>query len=59
METDSNLAPQREGRAPSGRIWIAVFVAIFVILLFLLGRSMVQHRFFRGARVHENGSVGQ
>jgi hypothetical protein len=25
----------------------------------LLGQSMVRHRFFRGGRYHQNGSVGQ
>jgi len=59
METDSNLAPQPERKPPSGRIWTVVFVAIFFILFFLLAASMVQHRFFRGGRVHENGSIGQ
>jgi hypothetical protein len=59
METGSNLAPQTERRPPSGRIWIVVLAAILFVLLFLLGRSMVEHRFFRGERVHQNGSVGQ
>jgi hypothetical protein len=59
MEPDSNLAPQT-GRTPRlGKILKAVLLTIFVILLFLLGQSMVHNRFFRGGRVHQNGSVGQ
>jgi hypothetical protein len=38
---------------------MTVFLAIFFVLLYLLGRSMVDHRFFRGGRIHENGSIGQ
>jgi hypothetical protein len=35
------------------------FVLFFFFLILLLGISMVHHRFFRGERVHPNGSVGQ
>jgi hypothetical protein len=35
------------------------FVVLFVVLVFLLTQSMVEHRFFEGQRVHDNGSVGQ
>jgi hypothetical protein len=59
METASNPAPRQEQRPPAGRIWVILFVAVFFVLLFLLGRSMEQHRFFRGGRVHQNGSIGQ
>jgi hypothetical protein len=38
---------------------MTVFLAIFFVLLYLLGRNMVDHRFFRGGRIHENGSIGQ
>ncbi len=59
METDSKSS-QGPGKKPlSGRIWMAVFLAIFFVLVYLLGRSMVDHRFFRGGRIHENGSIGQ
>ncbi len=59
METDSNSGQGPGPRPLSGRIWVIIFVAIFFVLLFWLGQSMVQHRFFRGGRVHQNGSVGQ
>jgi hypothetical protein len=29
------------------------------VILFLLGQSMVRHRFFEGGRFHRNGSIGQ
>jgi hypothetical protein len=51
--------PER-GRKPSlGRVWTTILVAVLTVLTFLLGRSMEQHRFFQGGRVHLNGSVGQ
>jgi hypothetical protein len=59
MEIHSNPAPQGESKPHWLGIWKFVFVAIFFILLFLLGQSMVQHRFFAGERVHHNGSIGQ
>ncbi len=59
MEIHSNPAPQGESKPHRLGIWKFVFVAIFFILLFLLGDSMVQHRFFSGGRVHDNGSIGQ
>jgi hypothetical protein len=36
-----------------------VFVVILAVVLFLLGQSMVRHRFFQGGRYQRNGSVGQ
>jgi hypothetical protein len=59
MDPDSSSAQGSGQRQYSGGIWTTVFLAIFLILLFLLGRSMIEHRFFRGERVHHNGSVGQ
>ncbi|MGA7924609.1 MAG: hypothetical protein WCA20_01285 [Candidatus Sulfotelmatobacter sp.] len=51
--------------APAGReppffgIGQFLFVAILAGILFLLGQSMVRHRFFQGGREHRNGSIGQ
>jgi hypothetical protein len=59
MESHSNLATGSERRPQKGRIWTLVLITIFFILLMLLGQSMVQHRFFRGEREHQNGSIGQ
>ena len=36
-----------------------LLVGLLVVLMFLLGQAMVQHRFFQGGRYHANGSVGQ
>ena len=36
-----------------------LFVAVLTVLFFLLGHSMVQHRFHEGNRRHHNGSLGQ
>jgi len=35
-----------------------VLVAIFVVLVFMLGLGMVQHRFFKGGRVERYQTVG-
>ncbi|HTC57420.1 MAG TPA: hypothetical protein VK706_13475 [Candidatus Sulfotelmatobacter sp.] len=36
-----------------------LFVLLLAVIFFLLGHSMVRHRFFEGGRVHRNGSIGQ
>jgi hypothetical protein len=36
-----------------------MFAAVLAVILFLLGQSMVRHRFFQGGREHRNGSIGQ
>ncbi len=52
-------------RAPAGReppsfgIRQFLFVFVLAVILFLLGQSMVHHRFFQGGREHRNGSNGQ
>ncbi|MGA7399286.1 MAG: hypothetical protein WCC99_02520 [Candidatus Sulfotelmatobacter sp.] len=46
-----------------GNSWLGIarllFVVVLVVLFFLLGQSMVRHRFFQGGPYHRNGSVGQ
>lgn len=59
MDKDANPGTQPEQTPPSRGIIMTLCVAIFALLVFLLGVSMVHHRFFRGQRVHPNGSVGQ
>jgi hypothetical protein len=44
---------------PSFGIGRFLFVVVLAAVFFLLGQSMVRHRFFQGGRVHRNGSVGQ
>lgn len=58
METHPNSAKNSPSRPIPTQIWTAIFVAVFVILLFLLGQAMVQHRFFRGGWEQQNGSIG-
>lgn len=41
------------------RVGRVVLVAGLLASFFLLGQSMVEHRFFEGGRYHANGSVGQ
>jgi hypothetical protein len=36
-----------------------VFIVVLTVLFFLLGQSMVRHRFFQGGRQQWNGSIGQ
>jgi hypothetical protein len=52
--------PTPDGREPpSFGIGRFLFVAVLAVILFLLGQSMVRHRFFQGGREHRNGSLGQ
>ena len=59
MDKDANPAARPEQKRPMSGVITTLFVTIFVLLVFLLGVSMVHHRFFRGQRVHQNGSIGQ
>jgi len=48
------------GRDPNwSGILKVLFVGILVVLFFLLGQSMVRHRFFQGGRERWDGSIGQ
>jgi hypothetical protein len=59
METDSKPELQPGQRPRSAAMWKVLIVAVLVVLFYLLAQSMVDHRFFEGQRVHNNGSVGQ
>jgi len=59
MEPYSHSTPPPERKRSFVGLATIVFVAIFLVLVLLLGRTMVEHRFFRGGRVHQNGSIGQ
>ena len=41
------------------QIGLTLFVAVLLIAFFLLGQSMVSHRFFRGGRLDRYGHVRQ
>lgn len=36
-----------------------LYVVIFIVLIYLLGLSMVHHRFFRGGHVNPHGRLVQ
>ena len=44
-------------------LWLQIVrvlsVAVLVFSLFLLGHSMVRHRFFRGGRIDQSGHMRQ
>jgi hypothetical protein len=44
---------------PSFGIRQFLFVVFLAVIFFLLGHSMMRHRFFQGGRLHRNGSLGQ
>jgi hypothetical protein len=59
MATPPNT-PDPDGEKPPSfgtKHWL--FALVLAVLFFLLGQSMVHHRFFQGGRVHRNGSIGQ
>jgi hypothetical protein len=59
MTTYSN-SPAPAGQKPPGfGMGNVLIVAVLVAILFVLGQSMVRHRFHQGGRIHWNGSVGQ
>jgi len=62
MASSSNPIEPDEPDGPpppsfGGKEWL--FALLLAVLFFLLGQSMVHHRFFQGGRVHRNGSIGQ
>jgi hypothetical protein len=59
MASPSN-SPDPAGQGPpSFGVGHFLFVVFLAVIFFLLGHSMVRHRFFQGGRVHHNGSIGQ
>ena len=59
MTTSSNTPPRAGHKPPSFGIRHLLFVVVLAVILFLLGQSMVRHRFFQGGREHRNRSIGQ
>ncbi len=59
MTTDPNTnAPERQ-ISPWFRVVQVLLLATFVVAVYLLGLSMVHHRFFKGSRVDQFGHVRQ
>ncbi len=59
MTTYLNTTDPAGRKPPSFGIGQFLFVVVLAVILFLLGQSMVRHRFHEGGRVHRNGSNGQ
>jgi hypothetical protein len=59
MTKAENRLPDPERETSLFQVVTIIFVALFFAVVLMLGISMVHHRFFRGGRVHQNGSVGQ
>jgi hypothetical protein len=54
MTTNSN-APIPSGRSLWFRIGQFLFVVVLAVAFYLLGLSMVHHRFFRGGYINQHG----
>lgn len=52
----ANSEAPRPAEQNSRRVSIAkvLFVVVLAVLIYLLGQSMVRHRFFRGGRVNQH-----
>ena len=59
MPSSRNPADPREPKPPSFGTREFLVVVFLAVIFFLLGHSMVRHRFFEGGRIHRNGSIGQ
>jgi hypothetical protein len=57
MMSQSNA--RSRGKQPRFGIGSVLATVVLVVILLLLGKSMVRHRFHEGGRVHWNGSIGQ
>jgi len=59
MASSLNTTGPAGRKPPSFGIKQFLFVVFLAVIFFLLGQSMLHHRFFEGGRLHRNGSVGQ
>ena len=57
MTTDSNSAAHAGRKPPRFGIGSLVIIVVLGVIFFLLGQSMVRHRFFRGGRINPNGTL--
>ena len=57
MASDLNTTGSQERRS----IWLGVgkflFVVVLAVFFFLLAHNIVRHRFFRGGRRNQHGSI--
>ena len=59
MASSLNTTDPAGRKPPSFGIRQFLFIVFLAVIFFLLGQSMVRHRFFQGGRFHRNGSIGQ
>jgi hypothetical protein len=59
VSTHSNDAAPQGSRPPWFQLARFLLLAAFVVALYLLGQSMVRHRFFRGGRIDRYGNLRQ
>jgi hypothetical protein len=59
MTTSLNTSARAGRKPPSFGIRQFLVGVVLAVILFLLGQSMVRHRFFEGGRFHRNGSIGR
>jgi hypothetical protein len=59
MATDLNTTASQGQKSPWFRVVQVLLVAILVLAVYLLGLSMVHHRFVQGSRLDQNGHVRQ
>jgi hypothetical protein len=55
MRLNSKIADPLRERAPWPGIAKLLFIAVLIVIFFLLAQDMVRHRFFRGGWVDQHG----
>jgi hypothetical protein len=59
MASPLNTTDPAGRKPPSFGIGQFLFIVFLAVIFFLLGQTMLRHRFFQGERSHRNGSIGQ
>jgi hypothetical protein len=59
MTTNSDRTAHEKPKSPWFRVARFLLLVTFVAAVYLLGLSMVHHRFFKGSRIDQNGHVRQ
>jgi hypothetical protein len=59
MTTNSKMPNPETQKSNRFQIGLFLFLVVLAVAVYLLGESMVQHRFFRGGRVDRYGHLRQ
>ncbi|MGD0519669.1 MAG: hypothetical protein ABSA48_00300 [Terracidiphilus sp.] len=59
MTTNSKTPSPESQNSPWFQIGLILFLVVLAVAVFLLGQSMVSHRFFRGGRIDRYGHMKQ